>query len=1358
MNPKALLKRFVITASVLACALQPAHADTMKPAWAVVPFNTILTGVTLPTGFTAGIVNSTYDWYTTNGAVRGVASNPVNGNVLVSDTSQNIRVLSSSGVYQYTLSKVGLATTGAVLNMVQVGVADDGVVYASNLSGALSPTVVAPNGFKIWRWQDDSNPAPVPLPDPFVPVAPALAWPILPPVTPENPFPVLPSGDPASGTNTQRWGDTMDVRGAGANTQLVFGARNTPVLAIFTTADGLAFTPHIVTYTGGANLGVAFGPDIPGYDDPATTAVTENLTLTSVFVKLTGSALRRVDIRTDTWAAVATTVYDGLSGRPTAIASTITAIATDPRRRYLTGVNGLPTSATTPTKSNAYGYEFGAGIIPSLIAPELTPPAAPSTEFFLTNVNANGIAAADAFTAAPGQTPGTNGIPLRSRLYLLNVNNAIVAFDIAPSLLPPTVVTAPASTTVIAGWKATFGVSAAGSLPLTYQWTKNGVDIPGATSASYGLDPVTVADDTAAFAVRITNPVTAITSAAATLTVQPRVDTPVMSLGYKLPVDTPARPYLTSTDTQRGIAHNPANDHLLIVNRTAIPGLPNPSVVLLNAATGAEIQDGGIVRTLLLTDPNNPGNDVINAAGGPNGGTFALSAIDCDDVGVVYACNLAAVGVTEQFKIYRWENDNATTPPAVAYGPSDIFGDRAGEHLKVRGSGLNTQILVGARNQEKFAILTTTDGLSFTPTVFSVPGARPAGSTTPSLSFFMCDFGAGNTIWAKTEAGKLLRIDFNLTTQAATISQTITANFPTGIGSIAVDPVKQILGGIHYLENPNNLRLYNYNNIGLPGSLLDQEFFSSDNSNGNGVGAVDIGNNRIYGLDTNNGLVVMNITYSPPVAPTVITPPASTTVIAGWKASFSVTAAGALPLTYQWTRNGVDIPGATSVSYVLDPVTVADNAAAFAVRITNTVTSVTSAAGTLTVQPRLDTPVLSLGYKLPVDTSTRPYLTSTDTQRGLAHNPANDHLLIVNRTVIPNLPNPSVVILDAATGTEIQDAGIVRTLLLNDLDPEVTPNDVINAAGGPNGGTFALSAIDCDAAGVIYACNLAAVGVTNQFKIYRWENDDAGTPPAVAYGPADLFGDRAGDHLKVRGSGVNTQILVGARNAEKFAILTTTDGLRFTPTVFSVAGAAASFFMCDFGAGNTIWAKTDGGKLLRVDFDLTTQQATIAQTITTANFPSGVGPIAIDPVKQLLGGIHTGENPNNLRLYNYNAIGQPGGLLDLEFFSSDNTNGNRVGAVDIGNNRIYALDTNNGLVVMNINYTLAETPVLTNLSRTGNDFSFTLTGTTGATYRIQSSPDMASWAENGTVTLTGGPSATVTRTVTDGRYFFRARP
>ena len=65
--------------------------------------------------------------------------------------------------------------------------------------------------------------------------------------------------------------------------------------------------------------------------------------------------------------------------------------------------------------------------------------------------------------------------------------------------------------------------------------------------------------------------------------------------------------------------------------------------------------------------------------------------------------------------------------------------------------------------------------------------------------------------------------------------------------------------------------------------------------------------------------------------------------------------------------------------------------------------------------------------------------------------------------------------------------------------------------------------------------------------------------------------------------------------------------------------------------------------------------------------------------------------------------------------------------------------------------------MISNPSRTGDTFSFTLTGVAGTTYLIQNSPDMALWNDDGTVTLNAGTSVVVTRTVTDGRYFLRAK-
>ncbi len=84
-------------------------------------------------------------------------------------------------------------------------------------------------------------------------------------------------------------------------------------------------------------------------------------------------------------------------------------------------------------------------------------------------------------------------------------------------------------------------------------------------------------------------------------------------------------------------------------------------------------------------------------------------------------------------------------------------------------------------------------------------------------------------------------------------------------------------------------------------------------------------------------------------APSITTQPANQTVNVGQTATFSVTATGTAPLSYQWSKSGTNISGATSSSYTTPATTAADNASTFKVVVTNSVGSVTSNAATLTV-------------------------------------------------------------------------------------------------------------------------------------------------------------------------------------------------------------------------------------------------------------------------------------------------------------------------------------------------------------------------------------------------------------------------
>ncbi|HEV2216024.1 MAG TPA: immunoglobulin domain-containing protein [Candidatus Dormibacteraeota bacterium] len=90
-------------------------------------------------------------------------------------------------------------------------------------------------------------------------------------------------------------------------------------------------------------------------------------------------------------------------------------------------------------------------------------------------------------------------------------------------------------------------------------------------------------------------------------------------------------------------------------------------------------------------------------------------------------------------------------------------------------------------------------------------------------------------------------------------------------------------------------------------------------------------------------------TASGAVAPQISAQPQNTSVAAGQTATFSVTATGTAPLSYQWSKNATAISGATSASYTTPATSAGDNGASFTVAVSNSAGSIASSTATLTV-------------------------------------------------------------------------------------------------------------------------------------------------------------------------------------------------------------------------------------------------------------------------------------------------------------------------------------------------------------------------------------------------------------------------
>src|SRR5687767_4869875 len=123
-----------------------------------------------------------------------------------------------------------------------------------------------------------------------------------------------------------------------------------------------------------------------------------------------------------------------------------------------------------------------------------------------------------------------------SLYYLARGSSSVFRVTFQTPATPPTITGHPVNQVVEEGQPATFGVSATGTAPLSYQWQRDGGNIAGATGSSYTITASVLADNGAKFRAVVTNTASSVTSNEATLTVTP-----------------PAPVLLTEADSDRGI-------------------------------------------------------------------------------------------------------------------------------------------------------------------------------------------------------------------------------------------------------------------------------------------------------------------------------------------------------------------------------------------------------------------------------------------------------------------------------------------------------------------------------------------------------------------------------------------------------------------------------------------------------------------------------------------------------------------------------------------------------------------------------------------------------------------------------------
>jgi hypothetical protein len=729
-----------------------------------------------------------------------------------------------------------------------------------------------------------------------------------------------------------------------------------------------------------------------------------------------------------------------------------------------------------------------------------------------------------------------------------------------------------------------------------------------------------------------------------------------------LPEDLPA-----TGNNVRGIGVNPLNGNVLYASTTAgTNGGNNHFTVLDGANAGTYLGQGN--------------------GTGVGGGTLNLTQIRVSDDGFVYACNLAG-GPTSRFLIYRWPSDSDfSTAATIVYdsGAGTSFQWRAGDYMDLRGSGLDTEIIVtgngsGANLSTNFVIFKPTDATAtlFTNFAITIPGGVNRAGAGVTFD------GTNNAFYCRNAGAQAV---FRVTYDPALLTSTIVSTFnmdqsannglkyfeTNGLKLIATVCVQNGTTTNGIFHHAKVMQLNSASNATV---VFNQSLAQPYVANGNALGLVDFRNGYAAFSEPNNGLKLAQITGFITNTPPALggAPAGGGIYVEGYSpVTLSVSASGTAPIAYQWYFNtNTPISGATSNSWSLGAADVADSGT-YNVIITNNYGSITSGLATVSVLPGGYSTLATQTWTLAP--GSRDYLTTGDTQRGLAYDPVSESLVLVSRS-----PTNGIHVLSAATGADLGELDI--SLLL---------------AGTPPG-FLALNSVAVADDGAVYAGNLILSGTSDTFAIYRWSDTTNGTPMGVAY-LANPGVTRLGDTLAARGAGIDTELLASFRTGTNVALFTTGDGFNFNFNLIAVtnlpADAVANGFAglgLAFGPTNTFWAKSSGFNLRLVRYDVAAGTGEVIASYPT--IPGSIAPIGVDNVNHLLAGVAFGQIPQNLSLYDLQAADGPA-LVDRELYAVNNPNVNGTGAVafDVAGGRLFSLDSNSGILALNYAPRLSITP------------------------------------------------------------------
>jgi beta-galactosidase len=549
----------------------------------------------------------------------------------------------------------------------------------------------------------------------------------------------------------------------------------------------------------------------------------------------------------------------------------------------------------------------------------------------------------------------------------------------------------PASQTVVVGQTATLSVTASGSPEINYEWFENGAVVASGSQNSY-TTPVLTATGTENFYVIVSNPLGQVQSATAVLTINAATPVSITTapVGQIVATNQPVQftavvagsaPYtyqwqftptggsstilVSNTQTSNTITYTiPAMSssnvgaYTVTVNNAAnVPATsaaaqltlapPGVNLALDMPATSSSSQDACTDGT---TTPPYSGAGCLGAENAVDGNlqtrwasasanappTPAVAGVDPSwlqvDLGSVQSFNTV---------IINWENAYATQYQ-IQYTSADPTTNPTWNVAYTNGTGVGgTETLNFSTVQGRYIRM------------YGIQRATQYGYSIYEFQVYNVPQCGGSTERYTISSSNSALVTDNLT--SLTWTRTVETDTAAGSQFTGVNAMAYCSSiNMRVPAESEALSISGNNNAScaLPGAWSTWTS-TVDPNDASETAIVNFDGTTSWNV-TNNypGQTLCVEGTSPPQVPSIQTQPASQSVDQGGSVTFSVVAGGTSPLSYQWYKNAVQIPGAVSASYTTPATASTDNGATFYVVVIGpTSETITSGTATLTVLP-----------------------------------------------------------------------------------------------------------------------------------------------------------------------------------------------------------------------------------------------------------------------------------------------------------------------------------------------------------------------------------------------------------------------